>query len=73
MIDFTMLAINIQDYILVWFISLKSLLNTEQYYHCASHPQIVALCTKSNHVCHLLEYRILFVIVVKISIIQLYN
>ena len=41
MIDFTMLEINIQEYILVWVISLKSLLGSDEYCHMIKYKACV--------------------------------
>ena len=48
---FTLLAINVKEYILIWFISIKHLFSNEQYNSCNSPQQI------EYHVCHLLEQR----------------
>ena len=48
MIDFIILAISIQKYILVWFISLKFLLSSGEYKYSIYHLKIVAQCMNSD-------------------------
>ena len=51
-----MLGINVQENIMMWFIS-PQLLSSKNHNHCISHNQIVAQCMNSNHVHHPLEQK----------------
>ena len=56
-LDSIMLAINVQAYIMLWFISLYQHVSTEEHYYCISYPQNVVQCRKSSHSSHPLEYK----------------